>query len=222
MESRPSPLDRLLQLERDMEHLRALVDLPQTPEPPSGAPVDRPVWPGDELLLTRLLRRSPIALEAYRGAAELTASPRRGLRLTAAAGASEFHFCELPSGDAVVWLQADPPAWIWDSEVVAQIFRLPAGGEEPRRLVLQCLPLFKPVVRHQQWTLVRQGEMLPQPRPFAETAEQVSLLRRLESLERRVAAQQACHAAELAALRQQVAVIHNLLDRLLRPPGTNA
>lgn len=216
MESSPTPLERLLHLEQDMEHLRSLLALPQPQEEGRGSPAPRSIWPGDELLLTRILRRTPIALTAYQGAADLIATERRGLRLTNAAGASSYQFCELVSGDAVVWIQPNPPAWIWRSPTVARLFHIPPDLDDEQEHMQQTLPLFKPVVRHQQWTLFRQGEIVPQPRPFFEQAEQANQLRRMETLERRVNQIITKYSMEISEIHQQLTVLKDLLNRLQR------
>ncbi len=216
MTATPTPLDRLLQLERDIEQLRAQTARPAPPPgPPGESPARRP-WPVDELLLTRLIRRSPQALAAYQEPAELTTTADRGLRLTVAESDSVFRFCELIGGDAVVWVQADPTSWVWECESFQQIFSVPKGLEGKQDLVLQMLPVFKPVVRGQQWTLFRPGEMVPRHRPFPEKESQNMLLRRLESLERRVSQEMTRQENELNKLRSELRVQQDLLNRLLR------
>lgn len=216
MEAIPTPLDRLLQLERDIEQLQAHTARPSPPpEPPGQYPARRP-WPVDELLLTRLVRRSPEALAAYQAPAELTPTAQHGLRLTVAETDSLFQLCELTGGDAVVWVKADPPSWVWQSETFQQIFPRPEGLEDSHDLVLQSLPVFKPVVRGQRWTLFSPGQMVPRHRPFPEQEKQMMLLRRLENLERRVSQQMTRHESELNELRSQLQVQQDLLSRLLR------
>lgn len=210
----PTPFERLLQLERDIEELRRL-HLGETPLDATVEPnFDRPVWPGDELLLTRLLRRSPIALSAYQAPAELTASEQRGLRLTVASAPSPFFFCQLQSGDAALWLTPNPPEWIWSSPLFAQVFGCPAPKVEGQDLRLQSLALFKPIERHRQWTLFRPGTMLPQPTPFFEQAEQAHQSRKVEMLERRFNQLVATQTAETNELRHQLSVMQSMLDRL--------
>jgi hypothetical protein len=212
----PTPIERLLQLERDIEQLRRL-HLVETPSDASIEPnFDRPVWPSDELLLTRLLRRSPIALSAYQAPAELTASEQRGLRLTVASAPSPFFFCQLQSGDAALWLTPNPPEWIWSSPLFVQLFGCPVPKVDGQDLMLQSLALFKPIERHRQWTLFRQGSMLPQPTPFFEQAEQTHQSRKLEMLERRVNQLVATNTAETNELRHQLSVMQSLLDRLYK------
>lgn len=212
----PTPMERLLNLEQDIDNLRSLLDLPQPRQDMPSVPSPRSTWPGDELLLTRLLRRAPDALTAYQGTAELTSTDQRGLRLTATDGSSYFHFCELLSGDAVVWIQPNPPAWIWKSPTVSLLFHLPPGSDVNGHLLLQTLPLFKPVVRQQQWTLFRQGEMVTRETLVFEKNEQSHQLRRLETLERRVQQLVLKQSTEMGELRKQIAALEELLNRLCR------
>jgi hypothetical protein len=153
---------------------------------------------------------------AYQQPAELTTTANRDLQLTAADSDSVFRLCELTSGDAVVWIQADPASWVWESESFQQIFSVPKGLDGQQDLVLQTLPVFKPVVRGEQWTLFSQGEMVPRHRPFPEKESQNMLLRRLESLERRVSQEMTRQEHELKELRSELRVQQDLLNRFLR------
>lgn len=220
MAATPSPLNRLLQLERDIEQLQAQTARPAPPPDSPGESPARRLWPVDEILLTRLVRRTPQALAAYQAPAELTLTPQRGLRLSVAETDSVFQLCELTSGDAVVWVQADPPSWLWGSESFHQIFQRPEGLEGSQNLVLQSLPVFKPVVRGHRWTLFSPGQMVPRHRSFPEQEKQTMLLRRLEKLERRVSQQMTRQESELNELRSQLRVQQDLLSRLLRISDT--
>lgn len=216
MSATPSPFDRLLQLERDIEQLQAQTARPAPPQAPQSETPARKPWPVDEILLTRLVRRSPQALAAYQAPAELTPTAQRGLRLTVAETDSAFQLCELISGDAVVWVQADAPSWVWKSETFQHIFPNPEGFEVSQDLVLQSLPIFKPVVRGQRWTLFSPGQLAPLHRPFPEQEKQAMLLRRLENLERRVSRQMTRQESELNELRTELRTQQNLLSCLLR------
>lgn len=221
MEPMSSPYERLLDLERDLERLKSF----RVPEairmqgqqslPP------RHIWPGDELLLTRLLRRSPEAIQAYQGHAELTKTAQRGMRLTPADAVSAFQFCEIIDGDAVAWVDHKSIKWAWGSESFHLLFRSPSGIDKPEELMLQALPLFKPIARGQAWTLHRKGEMVLQSRPFPEQADQAMLLRRLEKLDRRFSQQKVQFEAELQDLRSQLHQQQNLLERLLSLSALN-
>ena len=79
----PSPLDRLLQLEERVEWLQSLQVQPPLSKDHEYLPLpSRHIWPVDELLLTRLLRRSPQVIGAYQAPAELTCTEKSGLLLT--------------------------------------------------------------------------------------------------------------------------------------------
>lgn len=216
----PSPLERLLQLEHKVEQLlsrQAQPPLPRDLAPPALPP--RHLWRGDELLLTRLLRRSPQAIAAYQAPAELSRTDQRGLLLTTAETTSVFQFCELISGDAVVWVTTDSPSWVWGSETFQHLYRAPQGIDNNEDLVLQSLPVFKPVVRGRKWTLIRPGEMVPRDRPFPEQEEQLMLLRRIETLERELSRQRIQQNAEIGELRTQLRLQQDLLERVLRISG---
>ena len=216
MEATPSPFERLLHLEKQIEQLQAQIASPSAPPHPPGESPARRIWPVDELLLTRLVRRSPEALVAYQAPAELTRTAQRDLRLTVADTDSVFQLCELTGGDAVVWVQADPPSWVWQSEIFQLIFPQIEGPEGSQDLVLQRLPVFKPVERGQRWTFCSPGQMIPRHRPVPEKEKQSMLLRRLENLERRMNQQLTRHESELNELRSQLRVQQDLLARLLR------
>jgi hypothetical protein len=116
-------------------------------------------------------------------------------------------------------VSADPPAWLWGSEPFQHLFRTPRGTDSSEDLVLQSLPLFKPVVRGRKWTFIRPGEMVPRHRPFPEQEEQLMLLRRIETLERQLSQQRIQHDSLLGELRTQLHVQQDLLERLLRVSG---
>lgn len=220
MSTLPSPLERLLQLEQHVEQLLSQQAQPPLPQDQESQPLpSRHLWPVDELLLTRLLRRSPQAIAAYQAPAEFTRTDPRGLLLTTAETGSTFRFCELISGEAVVWVSTDPPSWVWESETFQLLFRTPQGTDSAEDLVLQTLPLFKPVVRGKRWSLFRPGEMVPRDRSFPEQEEQLRLLGRIETLERQLSQQRIQHDAMLGELRSQVRVQQDLLKRLLRISG---
>lgn len=220
MSTPPSPLERLLHLEQHVEQLLSQQAQPPLPRDHEGQPLpSRHLWPVDELLLTRLLRRSPQAIAAYQAPAELTRTDPHGLLLTTAETGSTFQLCELISGDAVVWVCTDPPSWVWGSETFQQLFRTPRGTDSNEDLVLQSLPVFKPVVRGRKWTLIRPGEMVPRDRPFPEQEEQLMLLRRIETLERELSRQRIQQNAEIGELRTQLRLQQDLLERVLRISG---
>lgn len=217
MYSNPSPLDRLLRLEADVEKLYGL----QRGEASASfteadSLSSRHLWPVDEVLLTRLLRRTPEALSAYCSPAQITATAERGILLTVSETESAFQICELSSGDAVVWIQAEPPQWLWDSESFQSIFHRPFDIIDPSLLVVQSLPIFKSVVRGKQWTLFQPGEMVPRSRLSPENKDQFTLLRRFEKLERQISQEVLKHGHEIVELRSQLRAQQELIDRLLR------
>ena len=213
----PSPLDRLLQLEKRVEWLQSLQAQPPLPRDLEYHQFQsRHIWPVDELLLTRLLRRSPQVIGAYQAPAELTLSEQSGLVLTTSETASVFQFCELLGGDAVVWLSSDPPSWVWESPTFRSLFHVPKGIESTDKLVLQVMPLFKPIERGLRWSLFRTGEMVPIHRPFPEHEEQLMLLRRIDFLERQLSQQSVDHRAEISEIRLLLRAQQETLARLLR------
>jgi len=215
-----SPIERLLRLEGRVDQLsQAVGPLGQLTADLDKTSRKRAIWPADEWLLTRLLRRSPIAISSYLAPAELTQTADGGLRLTSAPTSSPWLFCELTGGDALVWLTPDPPSWIWDSEVYTSLFGRHQQGTDGADLILQRLPVFKPVVRGRDWALVHPGEMVPRQRRSVAEEEQVELLRRLEQLERHTRQQSARTQAELSQLKATLRVQQDLLDRVLRLLG---
>lgn len=216
MDPIPTPFQRLLNLERDLEQLKAS-RVPKTAisqDQPHPLP-PRHIWPADELLLSRLLRRSPQAIEAYQGHAELTSTEKHGMRLAPSDTTSAYQFCEMIDGDAVVWLASSSIPLAWGTSSFGALFHSPADLETPRNLVLQTLPLFKPIARGQAWTLHRKGEMSVQFRPFPEQAEQAMLLRRLETLDRRFSQLRLQLEAEIKDLRSQLLIQQTQIQRLL-------
>jgi len=73
MPNSPSPIERILKLEAELDRLRQQLDheTAEVDDSPRVS-VSRAIWQADEILLTRLIRRSPEAISAYRAAAELT------------------------------------------------------------------------------------------------------------------------------------------------------
>lgn len=215
-------MERLLHLEQDIDQLRSLLGLPDPSAAPGAMPPSRALWPGDELLLTRLVRRSPIALSAYQGVADITITKRQGVRLSSSTTASSFYFCELLSGDAVVWVQPNPPEWLWRTPTIMQLFHLPPDLDREDQLLPQTLPLFKPVVRNELWTLFRQGEMVNPSRLGVERDERNNPLRRLETMERKVQLLITTQTAEIDKLRHELAVIKDLFRQLKSLSGHNS
>lgn len=215
MQSDPTPFQRLLRLESTLEQLLA-AQLPDHARRPLHEPFTRAIWPSDELLLTRLLRRSPDVLDAYQAPAELTETEGQGLRLTGSSQASPFLFSELLSGDAVVWIASSSPDWLWSSAIFRRLF-LPIPDEHHgNSCTVQTLPLFKPVERGQSWTLSRRGELVPQLNLVPEQAEQAQLLRRLSLLEQLSLQLRVKFESQIQELQIQLRVQQEQIDRLLK------
>jgi len=215
MQSDPTPFQRLLRLERTLEQLLA-AQLPDHARRLLHEPCKRAIWPSDELLLTRLLRRSPDVLKAYQALAELTETEGKGLRLTGSSQASPFLFSELLSGDAVVWIASSSPDWLWSSAIFRCLF-LPLPDEHHgNSCTVQTLPLFKPVERGTSWTLSRRGELVPLDNLLPEQAEQAQLLRRLSLLEQLSLQQRVKFESQIQELQIQVRVQQEQIDRLLK------
>jgi hypothetical protein len=223
MNSIPSPLDRLLRIERDLEQLKDLqYRLPLPWESFADKPIGRQPWQSDEVLLLRLLRRSPQALLAYHTSAEITLTSERGVMLTAAVNPDCFQLCELNSGDAVVWLQSDPPPWVWTSSTFENVFHKLSSDQNPAELVIQTLPLFKPIVRGKRWSLYRPGEFVPRVLRSPLHDDQTFILRRLEVLERSMSQQLIKSKHEISDLRTQLQVLQDSVDRLSRLYGSGS
>ena len=216
MSFEPSPFTRLLHLEQVVERLVA-AHLPEVVRNETKYPsVARAIWPADQLLLTRMLRRTPGVLKAYQASAQLTVTKEREVHLCTSEAKSAFQFCEFVDGDAVVWLDVNSSDWVWESALFRLIFDCPSTSEPSLKLVLQELPLFKPICRGETWVLQHRGEMVVQSRPFPEHADQARLLRRLESLERQVGQHNIRLESSIQELRTQVRVQQNQIDQLLR------
>lgn len=215
MHSEPTPFQRLLRLESTLEQLLA-AQLPDHARPQLHDPSTRAIWPSDELLLIRLLRRSPDVLHAYQAPAELIETEGKGLRLLTSSQLSPFLFCELLSGDAVVWLASSSPDWLWSSATFRRLFAPLPEGHNGDSCIVQTLPLFKPVERGQSWTLSRRGELVPQLNLVPEQAEQAQLLRRLSLLEQLNLQQRVKFESQIQELQVQVRVQQEQIERLLK------
>jgi hypothetical protein len=216
MTNDPTPFDRLIRLEKLVADLQLRAGPPQPPSLIEHSLPERHQWPADELLLTRLIRRNPEALKAYEAPAELTQADSQGVLLKAISGSSPFRLCELPNGDAVVWLSPEHENWIYDTEIFRCLFNVPSISDKDRTLVLQSLPRFVRKVQGREWTLETSGEMLPKDRPFVEKAEQAELELRVQKLEQVFARMRGSLDAELVAIRSNVQLLQDQLDRLLR------
>lgn len=222
MEVQPSALDRLLALEARLEQIErkwlAFEDCPSL----ESLGRTQPIWAGDEGLLTRLLRRSPIALSAYQSNAELSTRPINSLILQQSDQSSPFQFCELSNGDAVLWISEKAPAWAYESSHCRQAFKFLNPNGEGQVLTLHRLALFKPIIRGEKWTLVQQGELSATESPYPEEADHINLSIRIENLERQLLRLSSQQEVTLRELRLQVQTNQEEINRLLslnRKPG---
>ena len=218
MTSEPTPFERLIKLEHLVCDLQAQLN-PSIPTLEESALPRRNLWPADELLLARLIRRNPEALRAYEASAELIQIDGQGVLLKAIDGSSPFRLCELPIGDAVVWVSQDHESWLYDTEIFRSVFEAPETIGKVETLVLQALPRFIRKVQGLEWTLERRGEMIPRSRPFVEQADQAELEQRIQRMEQAFARMRGKLDSELSSLRSHVLILQDQLDRLLRLRG---
>jgi hypothetical protein len=215
MTSDPTPFERLIRLEHLVSELQAELK-PSTPTIDESAPPHRHLWPADELLLTRLIRRNQEALRAYEAPAELIQTDDQGVLLKAMGESSPFRLCELPNGDAVVWISQDHESWLYETEIFRSVFNVPNSPEKDESLVLQTLPRFIRKVQGREWTLERSGQMIPRSRPFAEQADQAELEQRIQRLEQALARLRGKLDVEFSALRSSIQLFQDQLDQLLK------
>jgi len=220
MTSEPTPFERLIKLEHLVGELQAQLN-PSTPRLEETAPPQRQLWPADELLLTRLIRRNPEVLRAYEAPAELIQTRDQGVLLTAMTGNSPFRLGELATGDAVVWLGKEHESSIYDTEIFRKIFIAPNMAAREELLVLQLLPRFasKSHGKDREWILESPGQMIPKSRPFVEQADQSELEQRIQRIEQAFARMRGTLDSELSSLRSHVQILQDQLDRLLRLRG---
>lgn len=215
MSNSPTPFERLIRLEHQIGQLQLQISSP-LPPPLAVTKSERYVWPADEILLTRLIRRNPEALQAYQSAAELTKSEGQGILATAIPGASPFRLCELQSGDAVIWLSPEHDSRLYETEIFRSVFKIPMKPGTDNLLVLQALPRFIRKVQGREWILEQRGEMIPQERPFVTQKDQAALEQRIQSLEQIMARMRGSYRAELDSLKSAVQLISDHLGRLSR------
>lgn len=220
MTSDPTPFERLIRLEHLVNELQAELN-PLTPTIEESAPPHRHLWPADELLLTRMIRRNPEALRAYEAPAELIQTNDQGVVLKAIAGSSPFRLCELPTGDAVVWVTQEHENWLYETEIFRSVFNAPDSLEKDETLVMQTLPRFIRKVQGREWALERSGQMIPRGRPFVEQAYQAELEQRIQRLEQAFARLRGKLDVEFSALRLSVQLFHDQLNQLLKIRGND-
>jgi len=215
MDFNPSPLDRLLRLEAKIENLMLKNTDPEINSPIQCAIPARHIWPADELLLMRLLRRSPIAITAYQCSAEITTRQDNTLILEPSEQKSPFQFCELADGDAVLWIKENAPEWAYKTSASKQVFNTLTNGATSQPLLIQRLPLFKPIIRGERWTLVKKGELATKDTPFPEESDHINLIIRIENLERQLLRLSSQHETSIRELRTQTQIHQDQINRLL-------
>jgi len=218
MTNDPSPFERLIKLEQLVSDLQAKLN-PSTLTIDESSLPQRHIWPADELLLTRLIRRNPEVLKAYESPAELIQTDDHGVTLKPIAGNSPFLLSELPSGDAVVWISRDHESWLYNTEIFQSIFKAPDAPENDEHLVLQTLPRFIRKVQGREWTLERCGQMIPGSRPFVEQADKAELEQRMQIMEQTFARLRGKLDSELSALRSHAQILQDQLNRLTKLNG---
>ena len=218
MTSQPTPFERLLKLEHLVSELQTQLN-PSIPSLEESTPPQRHIWPADELLLTRLIRRNPDALRAYESPAELNQTEGQGVLLKPIAGISPFRLCELSTGDAVVWVSKENENWLYDTEIFRSVFKAPNSIASDEHLVLQLLPRFIRKVQGREWTLDRRGEMIPRSRPFIEKADQVALEQRIQRMEHTFARIRGTLDSELRSIHSQIQILQDQLGNLTKLTG---
>ena len=218
MTNDPSPFERLIKLEQLVSDLQAKFN-PSTLTIDESSLSQRHIWPADELLLTRLIRRNPEVLSAYQAPAELIQTDDHGVTLKPIAGNSPFLLSELPSGDAVVWISQDHESWLYNTEIFQSVFKAPDAPENDEHLVLQTLPRFIRKVQGREWTLERCGQMIPGSRPFVEQADKAELEQRMQIMEQTFARLRGKLDSELSALRSHAQILQDQLNRLTKLNG---
>jgi len=218
MTNDPSPFERLIKLEHLVSDLQAKLN-PSTLTIEESSLPQRHIWPADELLLTRLIRRNPEVLKAYESPAELIQTDDHGVTLKPIAGNSPFLLSELPSGDAVVWISQNHESWLYDTEIFQSVYKAPDAPENDEHLVLQTLPRFIRKVQGREWTLERCGQMIPGSRPFVEQADKAELEQRMQIMEQTFARLRGKLDSELSALRSHAQILQDQLNRLTKLNG---
>jgi hypothetical protein len=216
MMSNPTPFERLIRLEHLVDNFQAQLSFPQPPAIDETSLPERHKWPADELLLTRLIRRNPEALKAYEAPAELIQTAGETVSLKVISGNSPFRLCELPNGDALVWLSQDHESWLYTTEIFRSIFKVPSTLGTDAKLVLQLLPRFIRKVQGREWILEREGQMMQMNRPFVEQAEQAELEQRIQRLEQTFARMRGSFETDLRSLKSHVQILQDQQDRLLK------
>jgi hypothetical protein len=209
-DSSPTPLDRLARLERFVEELLQLGphDRRQRLEAPGSALAAASgtgggvVWPAGELLLIRLQRRHPEALQAYEAPVEiLLGQGKEGVRICRTDRASVFRLVQLRNGDALVYPVAGHQGDLYGQPSFLALFE---AVDNPREGAVLARPaLARPISFGEVWSLESRGRMEQGLAPPPSTESLVAPLeQRLEGLERRAAQLELRHRQDLLAVRE--------------------
>jgi hypothetical protein len=204
MEFLPTPIDRLLALEAAVERLyinEADLNVSSRNEIPQRS---HAIWQADELLLTRLIRRSPVALHAYLIPAELTLTDNGGIILETSHHNSPFFFCEINDGE------------VKNLEIFHCVFDRPESCKSTDLLAIQRLALFKPIVRGEKWTMHRKGELVLRSINIPEQTQNMNILTRLDELERNLSRLSSIYYTEIRNLRTISLTHEQQLSALMR------
>ena len=219
MEFLPTPLERLLALEAAVEGLlinEAHLNVSSINDDPARS---HAIWQADELLLTRLIRRSPIALQAYLVPAELTLTEKGGIILEKSHHSSPLVFCELNDGDALLCYDFNLFHRVNDLGIFYCIFERPATHESTDILAIQRPAIFKPIVRGEKWTMHRKGELVPRSANIPEQTQNMNLIIRLDELERNFYRLSSIYHTEIRDLRSIVLTHEQQLSALMHISG---
>lgn len=214
-----TPMERIIRLEDLLDELQATLigersGTTAAPAPHQQKPLA--IWPADELLLTRLWRRSPGALSAYLRQGELFTTGNGDVLLEKTDRKTYIGFCEVASGDALLCVPPNAPDAVFASLACKQAFKIPEGHKIDSGASIQTLPLFRPIERGKRWKLLRAGEInLNGFSPLDET-ENLALLSRLEKLERNQAKLAANQQVAIQDLKNQLAILQEQMDTYLR------
>jgi hypothetical protein len=216
MEFLPTPIDRLLALEAAVERLyinEADLNVSSRNEIPQRS---HAIWQADELLLTRLIRRSPVALHAYLIPAELTLTDNGGIILVTSHHNSPFFFCEINDGDALLCFDFNLFDKVKNLEIFHCVFDRPESCESTDLLAIQRLALFKPIVRGEKWTMHRKGELVLRSINIPEQTQNMNILTRLDELERNLSRLNSVYYTEIRDLRTIILTHEQQLSALMR------
>lgn len=214
-----TPMERITRLEDLLDELQSTLIGERSGTTAAPAPHQQKpfaIWPADELLLTRLWRRSPSALSAYLRQGEMFTTGNGDVLLEKTDQKTYICFCEIANGDALLCVPPNAPDAIFASLARMQAFKIPEGHKIDDSTSIQMLPLFRPIERGKRWKLWRAGEInLNGYSPLNET-ENLALLSRLEKLERNMAKLAANQQVAIQDLKNQLAILQEQMNTHLR------